>query len=1105
MGKPRDTKIAILPSTTRKGTTLSTSAALDSPSVIDKLVSPPHASRAGTSAESENSHNIDNVSAVLDDSGSLGSFLDATIAKSRQIENTETPNAATPVNSPESVEYSSDDLDEDYVELDNDFIEKCKATTDARKIKKLLAEHAVRYTPSPDPKFATSPINIRDKDYDFSLDLSHIAIVEKTPFCGTEKESAVEHLTELSTLSGVFSDDVKMRTYFVAKIFPFSLKDDAKTWYNNLPPGSIKSPTDLRDVFFRKYFPASAQHAALQRIYNFDQEDGEKLPEAWARFCSLIRAQPDHDLEKHDLLDIFYSGLTIESRAYLDSCAGCVFRKRTPDDAEELLAKIGRNHDDWSTPEPTPTPIVKKRGMIKLNDEDMREAKKSLKEKGIKPEDVKNLPPIEDICETIPPSSMIEDPLYPEGHPKRVEQDSQPIKTSAPSKKKKKKHKNVVESSEPVNDPNSISISDAETESGNEHEEDNDKNDTPDKEEIEKEPEKHAKNKKYTKEDFITEKHGNEREPWVQKQMPFPAKKLKSKEEEHYNKFCDWMKPLFLQIPLTDAIKLPPYSKYMKDIVTNKRKVPNEEISTMLANYSFNGKIPKKLGDPGIPTIPCSIKNNYVRTALCDLGAGVSVMPFSLYKRLDLDKLIPTDISLQMADKSTAIPVGLCENVPVQVTQHCLILTDFVVLEMPEDDNMSIILGRPFLNTAGAVIDCNKGMVTFNVDDKEHTVYFPKRIDKKGKMKKFKFGELFKKATTSTGRPSRASTQIRRSYNEDVIAPSFAPEEDHGAPNASSFPCYEFLTNAGLLDDFFTLVNRAGLATYVGDERGQYYRLTKIFVESFKFHNTEYEPTVAFKIYDIPVTMKLEEFCFALGIAPVGTARRIDDNPRDLLELYRGITGDDCRTIQRGKIRNIQLPAIKYFAYYVGTSILGRENTSNISSYHLAFLNVALTGETPYHLGSLIARRLSSRGPIFGGTIASRILTHLDIPLDSNDVPLTPRKLDIAAMKSHHFVTTNSTIDNIVYKMLFADGNEKEIPLPQQGLFNIDRQSWSLTKEVVEEHMKIQEFHQQHDSENAEPSYDYTVTYPDVSSSTYMEPGRSSSYYEDTTSWGPWE
>jgi hypothetical protein len=183
---------------------------------------------------------------------------------------------------------------------------------------------------------------------------------------------------------------------------------------------------------------------------------------------------------------------------------------------------------------------------------------------------------------------------------------------------------------------NSVSISEAKTESCN----------ASDKEEVEEEPEKLAKNAKYTKEDFITNKHSSEREPWVQKPMPFPDKKHKSKEEEHYNRFCEWMKPLFLQIPLTDAIKMLPYSKYMKDIISNKRKIPSEEISTLLANYSFNGKVPEKLGDLGIPTIPCSIKNNYVRTALCDFGEGVSVMPFSLYKRLDLEKLISTDIYL---------------------------------------------------------------------------------------------------------------------------------------------------------------------------------------------------------------------------------------------------------------------------------------------------------------------------------------------------------------------------------------------------------------------------------------------------------------------------
>ena len=79
-----------------------------------------------------------------------------------------------------------------------------------------------------------------------------------------------------------------------------------------------------------------------------------------------------------------------------------------------------------------------------------------------------------------------------------------------------------------------------------------------------------------------------------------------------------------------------------------------------------------------------------------------------------------------MADKPTAIPIGICEDVPV-VVANVTILTDFVILDIPEDDSMSIILGRPFLNTAGAVIDCNKGNVTSHVNGNEHTVHFPKK------------------------------------------------------------------------------------------------------------------------------------------------------------------------------------------------------------------------------------------------------------------------------------------------------------------------------------------------------------------------------------------
>src|SRR3954471_19540819 len=65
------------------------------------------------------------------------------------------------------------------------------------------------------------------------------------------------------------------------------------------------------------------------------------------------------------------------------------------------------------------------------------------------------------------------------------------------------------------------------------------------------------------------------------------------------------------------------------------------------------------------------------------------------------------------------------------LSSYLLTIIDFFVLDMPEDGSMSIIIGRPFFNIAGAIIDCNKGKVTFNVNDKEHTVYFPKKIDKR--------------------------------------------------------------------------------------------------------------------------------------------------------------------------------------------------------------------------------------------------------------------------------------------------------------------------------------------------------------------------------------
>ena len=98
-----------------------------------------------------------------------------------------------------------------------------------------------------------------------------------------------------------------------------------------------------------------------------------------------------------------------------------------------------------------------------------------------------------------------------------------------------------------------------------------------------------------------------------------------------------------------------------------------------------------------------------------------------------------------MADKSMAIPIGICEDVPV-VVANVTILTNFVILEMP---NMSIILGRPFLNIVGAVIDCSKGNATFHVNGNEHTVHFPRKqpqvhsINSIGKIPMINIGGCF--------------------------------------------------------------------------------------------------------------------------------------------------------------------------------------------------------------------------------------------------------------------------------------------------------------------------------------------------------------------------
>ncbi|XP_021640314.2 uncharacterized protein LOC110635332 [Hevea brasiliensis] len=158
------------------------------------------------------------------------------------------------------------------------------------------------------------------------------------------------------------------------------------------------------------------------------------------------------------------------------------------------------------------------------------------------------------------------------------------------------------------------------------------------------------------------------------------------------------------------------YVKFLKEILSKKRRLEDYETVTLTEEYTAipQNKLYPKLKDPGNFSIPCLISNMNIDKAFCDLGASVSLMPLSICQKLNVGELIPTTISLQLADRSVKYPVGILENIPIKVGK-CFIPVDFVVLKMEEDVQILIILGRPFLATTEAIIDLKNGRLTLKV------------------------------------------------------------------------------------------------------------------------------------------------------------------------------------------------------------------------------------------------------------------------------------------------------------------------------------------------------------------------------------------------------
>ncbi|GJV40413.1 DNA-directed DNA polymerase [Tanacetum coccineum] len=178
---------------------------------------------------------------------------------------------------------------------------------------------------------------------------------------------------------------------------------------------------------------------------------------------------------------------------------------------------------------------------------------------------------------------------------------------------------------------------------------------------------------------------------------------------------------LHINLPFIEALaQIPKYAKFLKCLLTNKARL--EEAFKIIMNEIFSvvllNKHPSKEKDPGSFTIPYDIGQLHIDNTLADLGASISLMPYTMYKKLGLGEPKATRMGLELVDRSIQYPRGIIENVLIKVYKF-VIPIDFFILEMPEDSRVPIILGRPFLATARAMLDVFNKKITLRVRDDE--------------------------------------------------------------------------------------------------------------------------------------------------------------------------------------------------------------------------------------------------------------------------------------------------------------------------------------------------------------------------------------------------
>ncbi|XP_022860947.1 uncharacterized protein LOC111381404 [Olea europaea var. sylvestris] len=162
----------------------------------------------------------------------------------------------------------------------------------------------------------------------------------------------------------------------------------------------------------------------------------------------------------------------------------------------------------------------------------------------------------------------------------------------------------------------------------------------------------------------------------------------------------------------------PGYAKFLKIILSNKRKLGEHEMVMLTKKCSarIQKKLPSKLKDPESFTVPCIIGKVYFYKPLCDLVTSINLMSLSIFKKLGFREAKATAATLQLVDRSLTCPRVIIEDVLIKVEKF-IYPVHFFIVEMKEDKDIPLILGKPFFSTGRALIDVRKGLLILRLGE----------------------------------------------------------------------------------------------------------------------------------------------------------------------------------------------------------------------------------------------------------------------------------------------------------------------------------------------------------------------------------------------------